>query len=225
MDTQDLLADKRDGWRRYFTKILVGTDTEIDAATDAAVAALLAGGSQTEAVAAGRPAAQRYHGGPESQPHATQGRPRSSPTSTPTSPTSTPTSATSQRIAGNAQTTPNVPRGSGTVVGMQQRQELFRGNYQVWSFRIRTPSDAGLPGIAVEMRARSIRGQIINGDVVEIPARRTNPKRVKNLTTGTVVKAAYKPHWFVINVAFKVLIVVGILLAIAAVAAVITTHF
>jgi hypothetical protein len=68
-----------------------------------------------------------------------------------------------------------------------------RAYFQVWNFRLERGDGRG--PVPVELRARSIRGQIANGDRLEIPSS-THPMKLRNLTTGATIKAHGKPHPF-----------------------------
>ncbi|MEV6971820.1 hypothetical protein AB0M47_42665, partial [Hamadaea sp. NPDC051192] len=109
---------------------------------------------------------------------------------------------------------------SGVVTGLQQRQEMAgRTYFQVWNFRLerRDARGSALPPVPVEMRARSIRGQIANGDLVEIPTS-GRPMRLKNLTTGATVKARGRPHPFVRGVGLTLFMILFVIVAIFIVA-------
>ena len=100
--------------------------------------------------------------------------------------------------------------------GLQQRQEMVgRTYFQVWNFRLERQDGRGVAQspFPVEMRARSIRGQIANGDVLEIPSS-GRPMRLKNLTTGATIKAHGKPHPFWRGLALTIFFIVFVIVAI-----------
>jgi hypothetical protein len=84
----------------------------------------------------------------------------------------------------------------GIVSVLQQRTEIAqRVSYFVWDFRLERRDDKGepLPRVAVQMRGRTLKGSIANGDHVEVSGRPTDgvlvTNRVRNLTTNSIVVA------------------------------------
>ncbi len=165
-------AAQRAKWRQYFAQVLDGSEAEVEAAADGAMAAIARRADQAGVVAAGRAAAAAYR--------ASGGRPaRPAPVQAP------PPVAPAARVGGG-----------GIVTGLQQRQEMSGRSYiQVWNFRLERRDANGnpLPPVPVEIRARSIRGQIANGDLVEIPTK-PRPMQLRNLTTGATLRARGKPR-------------------------------
>jgi hypothetical protein len=88
------------------------------------------------------------------------------------------------------------------VVGaVEKRTESMDGQFfQTWSFRLFRLEDGHRPvepPIPVEIRGRSIIGQLAKGDVVTIPSgprgRTRIVKTLHNLTTQTIVEAKGRP--------------------------------
>ena len=89
----------------------------------------------------------------------------------------------------------------------------------IFTFRVQVDDDEGRPAafIPVEMRARSFRGTLSDGDRVEIDAswhqgETVETKRVRNVTTGGSFEAKRSRRWLrgVFGlVLFAVLVVVG----------------
>ncbi len=87
----------------------------------------------------------------------------------------------------------------GEVRGFQSRTESLGPQYPtktIWTFRVERFDAAGnrLPPVPVEMRSKSFDGFINEGDQVEISARWregqiAKPRKLRNLTTGAIVKA------------------------------------
>lgn len=214
-------AQRRARWRSYFEQTLLGPDSEIEAATEAAMQAVARGEKQAGIIAAGRSAAAdaraARNGGtatPRPRPAAssTPSTPRSSTPSAPSAArSSTPSASPSAARAATPSSAPPDatsptsarvwPAGSGVVYGLQQRTESLDGQFfQVWSFRLlrleggRTPVQ---PPIPVELRGRAIIGQLAKGDVVEIPGGSPGHvrivKKLRNHTTQTVIEARGRP--------------------------------
>jgi len=82
----------------------------------------------------------------------------------------------------------------GVARDVRQRTESEKPNVvptQVWTFRIERYDEQGraLPPVPVEMRGKSFRGALVDGDWVHVgarwhPGRTLHPHRVLNLTTG-----------------------------------------
>jgi tetratricopeptide (TPR) repeat protein len=90
----------------------------------------------------------------------------------------------------------------GIVRGLRQTVAPWRGKpaaKQVWTFRVETYDENDNPGplVGVEMRANEIRGNLQDGDWVEIEERARggglSPKRLWNHTTSTEVTT--KNYW------------------------------
>ncbi|NUR69675.1 MAG: hypothetical protein HOU81_02545 [Hamadaea sp.] len=224
------MAAQRAKWRKYFEQIITGPDGEVEAAADGAMEAIARRADQAGVIAAGRAAAAEYraNGGrrkpsmppPAAQPRPAAAAPPSRPQAGPAyayaqpaaAPTARPAAAPNARSVGNGR--------SGVVTGLQQRQEMAgRTYFQVWNFRLERRDAQGgpLPPVPVEMRARSFRGQIANGDVVEIPSS-SRPMRLKNLTTGATVKARGRPHPFLRGVGLTLFLILFVCVAIFIVA-------
>jgi hypothetical protein len=86
---------------------------------------------------------------------------------------------------------------AGAARGCQVRQESQdAGNtWQILAFRLDRFDDAGrpLPSVAVEMRGKYLKGHISDGEWIEVPGtwkdgELLEPKRVRNLTTGSWVE-------------------------------------
>ena len=92
------------------------------------------------------------------------------------------------------------PPNSGVVSLMEKRTESLDGQFfQVWSFRLMRLEN-GIPvgaAIPVEIRGRSIIGQLTQGDVVEIPGGAPGETRIvkalRNLTTESTIEAKGRP--------------------------------
>lgn len=195
------MAAQRQKWRTYFEQIIVGSDAEIEAATEGAMQAIRQRADQAGVVAAGRTAAAEFRANGQ-RPHAAPPPPPPQASFSFAPPPSAPQPAA--RV-----TAP----GSGVVTGLQQRQEMVgRSYFQVWNFRLERRDAGGstLPPVPVELRARSIRGQITNGDLLEIPSS-SRPMRLKNLTTGATVKAHGKPHPFLRGVGTTIFLIIFVL--------------
>jgi hypothetical protein len=92
------------------------------------------------------------------------------------------------------------PPNSGVVSFIEKRTESLDGQFfQVWSFRLMrlengSPVD---PAIPVEIRGRSIIGQLTQGDVLEIPPGRHGETRIvkllRNLTTHSTIESKGRP--------------------------------
>ena len=86
----------------------------------------------------------------------------------------------------------------GRVVGFQRRAEqsfdLHRLYLYVWDFRVERP---GMAPVMVEMRGFRFRGDISNGDIVDIVATDASPgqvlkvRRLVNLTTNAEITTSY----------------------------------
>ena len=203
------MAVQRQKWRTYFEQIIVGTDAEIEAATDGAMQAIRQRADQAGVVAAGRTAAAEFRANGQ----------RRQPAPPPLSPSQASFSYAPQPSAPQPAARVTAP-GSGVVSGLQQRQEMVgRSYFQVWNFRLerRDASGSTLPPVPVEVRARSIQGQITNGDLLEIPSS-SRPMRLKNLTTGATVKAHGKPHPFLRGVGMTIFLIIFVLVTLFIVA-------
>jgi hypothetical protein len=86
---------------------------------------------------------------------------------------------------------------AGVARGCQVRQETrdAKTTWQILAFRLDRFDDAGrpLPSVPVEMRGIHLKGYINDGEWIEVPGnwkagRLLEPKRVRNLTTGSWVK-------------------------------------
>ena len=107
---------------------------------------------------------------------------------------------TGRETGGAGQQFADAPSGHirGRVVGFQRRAEqsffLHRLYLYVWDFRVNRP---GLAPVMVEMRGFRFRGDISNGDVVDIATRGSGPgqvlrvRRLYNLTTNAPVTTSY----------------------------------
>ncbi len=190
----DPQSEQRQKWRRYFEQIITGPNGEVEAATDGAMEAIARRSDQAAVIAAGRAAAAEYR--------ANGGRRKPPPPPAPQA--QVPIAA--HRPAGNPAT--------GVVTGLQQRQEMSgRTYFQVWNFRLVRPGRTDLPPVPVEMRARSFRGQLANGDTVELPSSR-RPMQLKNLTTGATIKGRGKPHPIWSGVAITIFMIIFVIVAI-----------
>jgi hypothetical protein len=192
MNDSQVAEQQRTKWRKYFEQALNGSEGEIGAATDGAMAAIARQADQAGVIAAGQAAAAQYRAG---------GRPTAPPMVDPRRVATAPPAAGAAPQQAAYHSVQSAPRPvgdsrSGVVTGLQQRQEMVRRTYwQVWNFRLERRDATGtvLPPVPVEVRARSFRGQIANGDLLEIPSR-AKPRQLRNLTTGVTVKARGKPH-------------------------------
>lgn len=185
---------QRAKWHRYFQRTIGGSQGEVDAATDAAMAAIARREDQPGVIAAGNAAAKRFREGvrtPVQPTHAMSGNPGYQPGSQTASPTP---------VNGAA-----LPTNAGVVSGLQQRQEMYgRVYFQVWDFRLQRPDR---PPVQVELRARSISGQLANGDVVEIP-RGNKPMKLRNLTTNAMIVGRGRKHPILRGIAILVFFIV-----------------
>jgi len=168
------IAAQRGRWRSYFERNLGGSAEVLDAAADAAMYAIANGGGQEEATAAGRAV------------YARRQAPRQTQASTPAAEAKAPA-----RIW---------PKNSAVVYGFERRQESLDGHFfQVWSCRLLRLVDGKptQPPIPVEIRGRVIVGQLVQGDVVEIPPGRPGHTRIvkvlRNLSTDSVIEAKGRP--------------------------------
>lgn len=213
----DSAAQKRARWRGFFGQRLTGGDAEVDAATEAAMRALERGEGVDAIVAAGLEGARMF-GTQRTSPRpwradspGTSGPPppRSQARAEAQEPTAGTRTGYSARAASSAAPAGASRSGSGIgsatsgiVNGLQQRQEMFGGNYfTVWSFRLEHMDSAGHPmtPIPVEMRGRRFNGGINNGDLVDVggrpqPGKLVRTRRVRNLTVGTDVRAIGRRH-------------------------------
>ena len=194
----DERAARRARWHNYFEQRLLGPDRELRAATDAAMDAVDQGFGQKAIIEAGLAAAKRVRGG-GAPPFATASpRPGSG---------QAPGASRVQRApafqphakpipaAGSAH-----PANSGVVSLIEKRTESLDGQFfQVWSFRLMRLNEGQQvgPAIPVEIRGRSIIGQLTQGDVVEIPAGRAGGTRIvkliRNHTTQSTIQAKGRP--------------------------------
>jgi hypothetical protein len=216
MTAPDDAAARRAKWQAYFRAQLSGSDAEVNAATEGAMAAIARRQSVDQVVAAGHAAAAAFRnaaagGAPYQVPP--------SPTPTPPVPAQVPRIPAPRvpepmPISPAATTSAGGPV-RGTVTGMSQRQEVFnRAPYLVWNFRVERVDAMGnrLDPVAVEMIGRRFLGAINNGDVVEIdaaakPGKLMHPKTVRNLTSNATVRSKGKPHRVLARV-FGVLFVI-----------------
>jgi len=208
---------RRSRWHSYFEQTLLGEDYEIEVATDAAMGAVARGEGQAAIVAAGRAAAKRERSRRErsraSTSYSQAQPPPAAPPHRPTwrSPeTGRAASAPPPQPSGIPQSGPRAatrrpariwPPNSAVVYMLEKRSESMDGQFfQTWSFRLLRLEDgyrAVQPPIPVEIRGRSIIGQLAKGDVVELPYGRPGHTRVvktlRNLSTECLVEAKGRP--------------------------------
>lgn len=194
-DVGDERAARRARWRSYFEQTLLGGDREVLAATEAAMDAVDRGLGQQEIIAAGRAAAKRVRGGGPGA-GATSRPPRgasgmASDASAPRNTQARDTSGSRAKI---------YPATAGVVSVLEKRTESLDGQFfQVWScrvMRLQAGQPVG-PAIPVEIRGRSIIGQLTQGDVIEIPEGRPGQtrlvKEIRNLSTEAMIEAKGRP--------------------------------
>ena len=213
--TQD--QQRRSRWRSYFEQTLLGKDYEVEAATDAAMEAVARGQGQAAIIAAGRAAAKRERlrreGPRASAPNAQANPPPAAHAHRPTwhSPetgraatTPPPPSNAAPRSGPSTATRRPAriwPPNSAVVSMLEKRSESMDGQFfQTWSFRLLQLEDGHRPvqpPIPVEIRGRSIIGQLAKGDVVELPYGRPGQTRIvktlRNLSTECMVEAKGRP--------------------------------
>lgn len=104
---------------------------------------------------------------------------------------------------------------AGVARGCQVRQETRDAttSWQILAFRLDRFDDAGrpLPSIAVEMRGIRLKGNINDGEWIEVPEDRKTgellrPKRVRNLTTSSLVEVSGHLLWV-----FQLLLFLGMI--------------
>jgi hypothetical protein len=112
----------------------------------------------------------------------------------------------------------------GEVRGFQNRSESSGPQHQtiVWTFRVERfdPSGNRLPPVPVEMRSKSFRGFINEGDRVGVSARwregdTLRVRKLRNLSTGAMVVARASLGWTMV---LKVFLFIVILLFIGTIA-------
>ncbi len=175
-------AEKRARWRRYFLQHVGGSEAEVDAATEAAMRALEQGSDANGIIAAGLEGARAFRDTPQT-------RTRPSGTGYPLAQHAARPQAPAPRAIGS--------NSSGIVRGFQERQTMKdRLYYAVWDFRLARTDAHGNPLIPTPIRmiARRFTGAIRNGDLIDVgkkcqEGRLIKTRRVRNLTTGFVVKA------------------------------------
>lgn len=209
---------RRRRWRGYFEQTLLGRDYEIEAATEAAMDAIARGQGQAAIIAAGEAAAKRerlqrespYPARPRQQPEPApaspprrpaQQRPQSGPAASEPGPAQPGRNPSQKPATPPSRPTRIWPPNSAVVSMIEKRSESMDGQFfQTWSFRLLRLEDGHRPvqpPIAVEIRGRSIIGQLAKGDVVEIPYGRQAQVRIvktlRNLSTDTLVEAKGRP--------------------------------
>jgi tetratricopeptide (TPR) repeat protein len=117
---------------------------------------------------------------------------------------------------------PPAPSGhiQGHVAGFQRRAEqsffLHRLYLYVWDFRIVRP---GVPPVMVEMRGFRFRGDISNGDVVDIAVSGARAgevlkvRRLLNLTTNAEIRTSYGRSSRTLAAALKIILALAVLAA------------
>jgi len=120
----------------------------------------------------------------------------------------------------------------GEVRGFQSRTESPGPQYPtkiIWTFRVERFDTAGnrLPPVPVEMRSKSFKGFINEGDRVEVPGKWregqiARPKTLRNLTTGAIVKAR---GWMDSRTILKALLFLAFLIIVLTFAAVVIDKF
>jgi hypothetical protein len=163
---------KRAEWRQWAQQAIDGDETAIEAATEAVLAALIAGYSVEDAMLAGRAAA-----------------------AAPASP-GVPASGGAPGTAALPASDRTYLRGR--VAAMRQRNELMGSQYgSVWNFRVEESLDAQgrpQPPVAIEMRGLSISGSVADGDWIEIeghdkPGKLRRVRRLRNISMNAPVVA------------------------------------
>jgi hypothetical protein len=203
MTKADTGQDQRQArWRNYFEQTLLGPDREVAAATEAAMHAVARGEGQAAIIAAGRAAAKAVRG-PRGARQTYQSAHRQPPRQAPRAATAPPQQPQAAPSAGAGSTRPARiwPPNSAVVYMLEKRSEAMDGQFfQTWSFRLLRLEDGHRPvqpPIPVEVRGRSIIGQLAKGDVVEIPYGRAGQTRIvktlRNLTTGCDIEAKGRP--------------------------------
>lgn len=217
MPTVDEESDlRRARWRSYWEQSLTGPDSEIEAATEASMSAVARGEGRDAIMAAGKAAAKKER--MARQPAKARPRPpRQAHTDAPPKPWPPRQAPPQQRTAPSAGTgkaapepppppaaagqPPRIwPPNSAVIQTLEKRTESNDGQFfQVWSCRLFELKDGKPvpPPIAVEMRGRSIIGQLAKGDVVQIPPGQKGQTRIvktlTNLTTEAEVVAKGRP--------------------------------
>jgi tetratricopeptide (TPR) repeat protein len=116
----------------------------------------------------------------------------------------------------------------GRVVGFQRRAEqsffLHRLYLYVWDFRVERP---GMAPVMIEMRGFRFRGDISNGDIVDIITRDASPgqvlkvRRLLNLTTNAELTTSYGRGPRTLATAAKIAVVLIVLAVVIGIAALI----
>ncbi len=204
-DAGDMVA-KRAKWQSYFEQRLIGGAAEVNAATEGAMQAIARREDVDSVIAAGLAAAKYFRSHATMPPAPQQARKAAPPprAQQPTEPRARAQATTAPSYSPSpapARSTSTVSSSSGGVVSsLQQRQEMVgRTYFTVWNFRLENPDGSRSTPISVEMRGRYFHGAIANGDQVDIghrvrPGKLVKAQRVRNVTTGTDVKAVGKPH-------------------------------
>lgn len=199
-------------WRGYFEQVLTGPDSEVEAATEAAMGAIARGAGRDAIIAAGKAAAQserarreRPYSGPSQKSQQSPEGPRwappgrGQPGAAPR--TVDPSASPAEQPARDRRPSRVWPADSGVVHLLEKRSESLDGQFfQTWSMRLFRLEDGWRPvppPIPVEMRGRSIIGQLAKGDVVEIPygnqGRTRIVKTLRNLSTECTIEAKGRP--------------------------------
>jgi hypothetical protein len=113
----------------------------------------------------------------------------------------------------------------GEVRGFQNRNETREPGHRtqiVWTFRVERYDAGGnrQPPVPVEMRSRSFEGFINEGDRVELPGyyregQLVRPRKLRNVTTGAMVRARSPVDWKIIPKTIVVLALCIILIILA----------
>jgi hypothetical protein len=200
-------SSRRSRWHGYFEQILFGPDSEVEAATDAAMRAIASGAGRDAIIAAGKAAAKAERARRE-QPYSNlppglqqQPVPPRRRQSNSAGEMTSQSRSSSEQSAGDARPSRIWPANSAVVHLLEKRSESLDGQFfQVWSMRLFRLEDGWRPvppPIPVEMRGRSIIGQLNKGDVVEIPYGRSGHTRMvktlRNLSTECEIEAKGRP--------------------------------
>ncbi len=170
----------RGRWKAWAENTLGGSETQIEAATEAVMSAIRAGASQEEAVARAR----AVWDGREPPPAPAEPAAPPVPASAAPAPSSAPRAGAPDAAI------------TGRVVGFQARNEMYARTYiVVWDFRIERP---GAAPIAVEMRGFAFDGAVANGDEVRIAATQAkggivHVNSLENLTSNATVRVTRGP--------------------------------
>jgi hypothetical protein len=203
--TQPTAAEVRSRWHSWAQNTLGGTPTQVNAATEAAMAAMAAGLSQEDVLDRARKA--WFNGDSGTAAPAARA---------PTVPAAQPVERPRSDVV------------QGRVAGFQPRNEMRGRRYvTVWDFHVERP---GQSAVAVEMRGYTFEGAIANGDEVQINRRPRGDRilhvrSLRNLTANSTVHVEKGPPHGVVGalgtgtrVLFKTvffLIWLGVLIAIA----------